>query len=202
MAQLAMNKSELQRQRQQLALYKRLLPSLELKRQQLRAEANKAQKHLDDITQALADKKQHTAAQLPMLANQEMDVSGLVSVQDVILADDNVVGVNVPKVINIKLEVASYGLLARPHWIDVWQERLQDLVRLEISQEVAKVRYKKLEYAVKRTTQRVNLFDKVLIPQAEDTIRRIQIFLADADRAAVVRAKLAKQKRQAEAEAR
>ncbi|MEM6429093.1 MAG: V-type ATP synthase subunit D, partial [Deinococcota bacterium] len=48
--------------------------------------------------------------------------------------------------------------------------------------------------AVKRTTQRVNLFDKVLIPNAQETIRRIQIFLADADRAAVVRAKLAKQK--------
>jgi V/A-type H+-transporting ATPase subunit D len=79
---------------------------------------------------------------------------------------------------------------------------LQDLVRLDIAQEVARVRVSKLEYAVKRTTQRVNLFDKVLIPQAEDTIRRIQIFLADADRAAVVRAKLAKQKRQAEAEAR
>ena len=202
MAQLAMNKSELQRQRQQLALYKRLLPSLELKRQQLRAEANKAQRHLEDISRELQSKKQHSAEQLPMLANQELDLSGLVSVKDVILADDNVVGVNVPKVVEVQLEVASYGLLARPHWVDVWRERLQDVVQLEITREVAKVRYKKLEYAVKRTTQRVNLFDKVLIPQAEDTIRRIQIFLADADRAAVVRAKIAKQKRQAEAEAR
>jgi len=202
MAQLAMNKSELQRQRQQLVLYRRLLPSLELKRQQLRAEANKAQKYLDDVSGELTTNQQRSAEQLPMLANQELDLSGLVTVKDVILADDNVVGVNVPKVVEVQLEVASYGLLARPHWVDVWREQLQDLVRLEITQEVAKVRYKKLEYAVKRTTQRVNLFDKVLIPQAEDTIRRIQIFLADADRAAVVRAKLAKQKRQAEAEAR
>jgi V/A-type H+-transporting ATPase subunit D len=199
MAQLAMNKSELQRQRQQLALYRRLLPSLELKRQQLRAEANKAQKHLEDITQKLASKKQRTVQQLPMLANQELDLSGLVTVNEVILADDNVVGVNVPKVVEVKLEVASYGLLARPHWVDVWRDHLQDLVRLDIAREVAQVRVAKLEYAVKRTTQRVNLFDKVLISQAEDTIRRIQIFLADADRAAVVRAKIAKQKRQAEA---
>lgn len=197
----ALNKSEMQRQRRQLALYQRLLPSLELKRQQLRAEANKAQRHLEGITRELTAKKQHSAKQLPMLANRELDLSGLVRVQDVILADDNVVGVNVPKVVDITLEVARYGLLARPHWVDAWREQLQDLVRLEIRQNVAQVRLEKLEYAVKRTTQRVNLFDKVLIPQAEDTIRRIQIFLADADRAAVVRAKLAKQKRQAEAEA-
>jgi V/A-type H+-transporting ATPase subunit D len=199
MAQLAMNKSELQRQRRQLALYQRLLPSLELKRQQLRAEANKAQRHHEDINRELASNKQHSAAQLPMLANQELDVSGLVTVQEVVLADDNVVGVKVPKLLEVRLEVATYGLLARPHWVDVWREQLQDLVRLDIAQNVAKVRLEKLEYAVKRTTQRVNLFDKVLIPQAQDTIRRIQIFLADADRAAVVRAKLAKQKRQAEA---
>ncbi len=197
----ALNKSEMQRQRRQLALYQRLLPSLELKRQQLRAEANKAQRHLEGINRELASKKQHSAKQLPMLANRELDLSGLVRVQNVILADDNVVGVNVPKVVDITLEVARYGLLARPHWVDAWREQLQDLVRLEIRQNVAQVRLEKLEYAVKRTTQRVNLFDKVLIPQAEDTIRRIQIFLADADRAAVVRAKLAKQKRQAEAEA-
>lgn len=195
----AMNKSEMQRQRRQLALYQRLLPSLELKRQQLRAETNKAQRQLEGITRELTAKKQHSAQQLPMLANQELDLSGLVRVQDVVLADDNVVGVNVPQLLDVKLEVASYGLLARPHWVDAWREQLQDLVRLQIAQEVARVRVSKLEYAVKRTTQRVNLFDKVLIPQAEDTIRRIQIFLADADRAAVVRAKLAKQKRQAEA---
>lgn len=195
----AMNKSELQRQRRQLALYERLLPSLELKRQQLRAEANKAQRHLEDITRELTDKKQHSAAQLPMLANQELNLSGLVTIKDVLLEDDNVVGVNVPKLVEVTLEVASYGLLARPHWVDAWRDHLQDLVRLHVAQEVAKVRLAKLEYAVKRTTQRVNLFDKVLIPQAEDTIRRIHIFLADADRAGVVRAKLAKQKRQAEA---
>ncbi|MEM6432177.1 MAG: V-type ATP synthase subunit D, partial [Deinococcota bacterium] len=193
MAQLAMNKSELQKQRRQLALYERLLPSLELKRQQLRAEAAKAERELRRLEHDLSSLKQDTARAIPMLAASDLDLSGLVQLKNVHIQDDNVVGVRVPALVNVDLELASYGFLARPHWVDVWQARLQEMVRLEVAINVARVRHARLEQAVKRTTQRVNLFDKVLIPNAQETIRRIQIFLADADRAAVVRAKLAKQ---------
>ena len=80
-------------------------------------------------------------------------------------------------------------------------ERLKDVAEARLRVQVAAERVRILQQAVRRTTQRVNLFDKILIPTARQTIRRIQIFLGDEERSAIVRSKLAKAKRQRETRA-
>jgi V/A-type H+/Na+-transporting ATPase subunit D len=87
--------------------------------------------------------------------------------------------------------------------VEVWhaQGRLAEAIRLRVEAEIARERLALLEAAVVKITQRVNLFEKVLVPQTLNNIRRINVFLGDAERSAVVGAKLAKRKREAQVEA-
>jgi V/A-type H+-transporting ATPase subunit D len=139
-----------------------------------------------------------------MLANPNVDLAGLVRVSDVELGEENRLGTVLPTLVDVQAQVRPYGLLAKPHWVDALAEELQAAARrtLEIRLHVA--RAERLAAALKIVTQRVNLFEKVLIPRTEAHIRRIQVQLSDAERAAVVRAKIAKTKRarQAAAEGR
>ena len=202
MAKVALNRSSLHRQREQLKLYRRVLPSLEMKRMQLAAELVKARNALSAQETELAAHKATIAAQLPMLANREVDVSGLVRLESVRVGEDNVVGVRVPVLEGIDCVVADYSLLAKPHWVDTVVAELQVVAELWARLQLAHRRVAILEHAERRITQRVNLFEKILIPNAEENIKRIRIFLGDAERDAVVRSKLAKAMHQKEARER
>ena len=80
-------------------------------------------------------------------------------------------------------------------WVDTTAQMLRQMMELRIRAQVEERRLALLEQAVKTITQRVNLFDKVLIPRARQNIKRIQIYLSDLQTAAVVRSKIAKRKR-------
>ncbi len=200
MAKTALNKSSLHKQREQLKLYRRVLPSLELKRLQLAAELAQARGTLVREEAELAAHRDRVIARLPMLANREMDVSGLVRLESVRVGEENVVGVRVPVLEGIDWAVADYSLLAKPHWVDAVVAELQAVAELCTRVQLARKRVGILAQAERRITQRVNLFEKILIPTAEQNIKRIRIFLGDAERDAVVRAKLSKALRQRSAE--
>jgi V/A-type H+-transporting ATPase subunit D len=201
MAKLKYSKSALQAERTQLRLYERTLPSLDLKRRQLSIELARARAALAGAKRAVEQLEANVGPQLPMLANPEMALSGLVELVDFELGEENVVGVRLPLLRRVNCAVADYSLLAKPAWVDVLVERLQDAARLHVGVLVAAERVRILEQHEKRVTQRVNLFDKILIPQARRNIQRIRIFLGDAERAAVVRAKIAKAKQARQREA-
>lgn len=192
MAKLSLTKSGLQKQRNELKLYKKLLPSLDLKRMQLTAELNKARLYLSEVEKKAEALSAHIAEQLPMLADTEIDLSGLLRIESVKVGIENVVGVKLPVLEDIQFSVFNYSMLARPHWVDVLVDKLQEVSRARIEVQVAAERVREVGQAVRRITQRVNLFEKILIPTAKKNIQRIQIYLGDAERSAVVRSKLAK----------
>ena len=99
-----------------------------------------------------------------------------------------------PVLRKMEFEVAPYSLLTRPAWVDVVVVRLKEAIERRIQVTVAVERARVLDKAVRRTTQRVNLFERILIPSAKKNIKRIQIFLGDVERDAVVRSKIAKRK--------
>ena len=198
MARLSLSKSELSRQTRQLKTFERFLPSLDLKRKQLMAERARARNRLADTEQRIAELKQRVRERLPMLCNREVELTGLVRLQQVDLAQENLVGVLLPLVREVHLKVREYGLLAKPHWVDNVVEELSENLRLRVQRDVERRRVALLEEAVRKVTQRVNLFDKVLIPRTRNNIQRIRIHLSDAERAAVVRSKIAKGKRMKE----
>lgn len=196
MPRLALNKTSLTRESAQLATYERFLPSLDLKRRQLIAERNRARRDAEALEAETRDREAALGGRLPMAADERISLRELVMVRAVHLGQENVVGLELPLVASIDLAVAPYSRLARPHWVDTLVAELEALLELGVRRQVAMRRLAILDRAVKKTTQRVNLFDKVLIPRTRDHIRRIRISLSDAERAAVVNAKIAKRKRQ------
>jgi len=194
MAKLKLSKGALAQERIQLKLYAQTLPSLDLKRRQLSVELAKARSELEQTQQAVDGLETNIGQQLPMIANPEFEVSGLVKMTDFELSEENVVGVRLPILSRIECSVADYSLLAKPAWVDLLVERLKDAAEQRTRVLVAAERVRILAYQEKRVTQRVNLFDKILIPTAKRNIQRIQIYLGDARREDNVRSKLAKRK--------
>ena len=195
MAKPNLSKSGLQKQREDMRLYERVLPSLDLKRMQISGELKRARQQLAEAKAEVKKLNDRVAEQLPMLANREIDVSGLVQVESFRIEEENLVGVKLPKLVEIKCHVAEYSMLAKPHWVDMLVEQLKQMVEQKTRVQVAAERVRLLEKAERKVTQRVNLFDKILIPTAKKNIQKIQIYLADAERAAVVRSKITKRMR-------
>jgi V/A-type H+-transporting ATPase subunit D len=194
-----LSKSELTRQKDSLASYRRYLPALDLKRQQLMAERNKARVEVRQHEEAVAAAIEAAGAALPMLADDRIGLDGLARLKSARLGTQNVAGVTLPVLEDVEIEVAPYGLLTRPHWVDAVVAELKAAIRLRVEAEIARRRIAILDKAMTRVTQRTNLFEKILIPETERNIRRILVYLGDAERAGVVAAKLSKRKRAQEA---
>ncbi|MCU0838896.1 MAG: V-type ATP synthase subunit D [Rhodospirillales bacterium] len=198
MAKVQLSKSSLTRERENLGLYQRYLPALDLKRQQLMGERQRARSAITRLRQELARLVGAAGDAVPMMADRRVPLDGLVRLGEVRLGTQNVAGVRLPTVEHVEVIRSPYSRLVRPHWVDAVVDRLAEAIRLSVEVEVAEKRLAGLEKAVARVTQRVNLFDKVLIPQTQTNIRRINVYLGDAERAAVAAAKIAKRKREAE----
>ncbi|NOQ14523.1 MAG: V-type ATP synthase subunit D [Methyloprofundus sp.] len=195
MARLAYSKSSLSKESAKLKRYKQFLPSLDLKRQQLAAERKKAQQTLRQTELEIEQCYQKSAEMLPMLADKSIHVHNLVKVAQLEMTEENVVGVHLPVIKKLTIEVQAYSLFTEPHWVDQLVVQLKIMMRLKLQYQTEQQRVASLSEAVKKVTQRVNLFDKVLIPKAQQDIRKIRIYLSDLERAGVVRAKSTKQKR-------
>ncbi|OED42900.1 V-type ATP synthase subunit D [Endozoicomonas sp. (ex Bugula neritina AB1)] len=194
MAKVALNKSALNKEKRSLKTFNRYLPALELKRQQLMMERKKAEVALVESREHLKEVEELVKRQLPMLAHSDVPVDNLVRVTNVELTEENIVGTAVPLVKDITIALTPYSDLAKPHWVDFLVELLKQMVRLRIELQVRELRYKELDKATRTTSQRVNLFSKVLIPQTKKNIQKIQIYMSDQDRASVMNAKLSKGK--------
>lgn len=199
MARVPLSKSQLSREKENLAAYGRYLPALDLKRQQLMAARAEARREIAALDARIAEAVAAAGAAIPMLADRQVGLEGLVRLGEVRTGMRNVAGVRLPVVEHVGTIRAEYGWMVRPHWVDAVADRLVEAIGLKVEARMARERLALLEAAVVRITQRVNLFDKVLIPQARENIRRINVHLGDTERAAVVRSKIAKRKRVAEA---
>lgn len=199
MARLALNKASLTKLNRQLKSYQDFLPSLDLKRRQLLGEQAKAKQALVEINQQLQELEPLIASDLIMLSNQEVDLTDIVKVVGVDTVEENVMGTRLPKLNKVDIQVRKYALLGRPHWVDRLVEFLKTAVELRLQLQVAEQRRELLAQAARTITQRVNLFDKVLIPRTQANIKKIRIYLSDTERAAVVNSKIAKRKKGAAA---
>jgi V/A-type H+-transporting ATPase subunit D len=195
MSRLTLNKASLSREQQRLSAFSQFLPSLDLKRRQLMAARKEHQARLAALQADLASLEAKVANDLPMLGSGRLDCSGLVWVEDVTFDRESLVGVKLPVLAAVRLGHKHYGFLGMPHWVDHLVNLLEQFLHRGIEAEVGARRLDLLEDALRTTTQRFNLLDKVLIPRTRANIKRIQLLLADQMRAEVVRAKISKNKR-------
>ena len=192
---VALSKSSLQRRRDELRLFQRFLPSLELKRQQLTGEYKKATEALAEAERRSARASGALPALLPFLARAGERLSGIVRVRRVELGEEDLLGLRMPTLRAVEFEVAPYSLLATPAWLDDAVKCIREAATQRLRVRVYRERVARMQGAVRRVSQRVNLFEKVLIPGTQRNIARIRIFLSDVVRSAVVTSKIAKGKR-------
>jgi V/A-type H+/Na+-transporting ATPase subunit D len=196
---LALNKTTLKQQRDQLKTFKKFLPSLDLKRQQLLAALKVARSELAETKNAYELLEERVAKTYPLLGSttaQTRNLASLIRIREVRIGEENLVGTKLPVAERVDFELREYSRMVMPFWVDLLIGNLEQMVELNVLLQVREERVKLLDYAARRITQRVNLFEKVLIPRAEESIRKIVIFLSDQERAAVVRSKIAKNKSQ------
>lgn len=198
MARIPLNKAQLHQEARRLEMYRRFLPSLDLKRRHLTGALARERAALAATEAEIAEAAHQAGELMPMLGFTGIDLQGLVRVTEVGLGEENVLGTRLPVLGEMRFQRLPYSLLVRPHWVDVLVDCLEAMLQLRVRVQVEAERAARLERAVQKVTQRVNLFDKVLIPRARGNIRRISLYLADAERAGVVRAKLAKGRRAVE----
>jgi V/A-type H+-transporting ATPase subunit D len=189
---ISINKSVLHKRRNQLNNYLKVLPALDLKRKQLTAELNRTDKQLDQSAERIAQTSREASKSNPMLAYTAIDLDNLVTVKGVQIKEKSLLGTQVPELQQIEFKVRDYGVLSKPHWVDAAVEQLQVLIRMDVEMRILQEKKARLQRAVKRAIQRVNLLDKLLIPKARADIKIIGVALADAERASVIRSKIAK----------
>ncbi|WP_304289080.1 V-type ATP synthase subunit D [Porphyromonas uenonis] len=170
------NKTSLQQQQKQLKMRERTLPTIKSKESALRLEVKKARREIDALNEQL--EKGIQGYQDMVALWDEFDPT-LVSVTDVQLSTKKIAGVVVPVLDNIDYEVKPFSLFSRPSWFAQGVELLKALATLGIEAEFLNLKLEYLEYARRKTTQKVNLFEKVQIPGYKDAILKIKRYLED-----------------------
>lgn len=192
MVKTSLGKKDLQKEKQQLKLYVKMLPSIDLKRTQLMAEHARAKNEMAVLKKESEQIAVEVVKTLPMIANRDVKLEGLVKISSFVIEEQSVVGIKVPFLKEVLFEERDYSMLATPSWIEAYIKQLKRAVEEKIRIQVMSLRVEKLSHAVRKITQHVNLFEKILIPTAKKNIQKIQIILGEAERNAVVRSKLAK----------
>ncbi|RMD80281.1 MAG: V-type ATP synthase subunit D [Lentisphaerae bacterium] len=195
MAKIKFSKTELKAQRDALKRFQRFLPTLQLKKQQLQMEIrrlseviNKTQQEFDEARQAIHDWISLFACEEAALLREQ------VRVQEVVLSTRNIAGVDIPVLDEVRFAPLTYDLFAASPWVDRAIEAFMRLLELQIRRMVEEEQRRRIEEELRTTSQRVNLFEKVKIPECKENIRVIQIYLGDQQTAGVGRAKIAKNK--------
>ena len=194
MAKIKLTKGELKKQRDSLKQYRHYLPTLLLKKQQLQMKILEARRLLADRAAVLKAKLEQIDPWIGLLGDSSIDIRPWVKPQDVSVNTINIAGANVPVFDNIHFPQAEYDLYATPFWLDRALEELRLMVTLLAETTVIKKSIAILEQELCITTQRVNLFEKVKIPECQEGIRRIGIYLGDQQANAVGVSKVAKKK--------
>jgi V/A-type H+-transporting ATPase subunit D len=195
-AQGANTKGRLAETRRALALCRQVLPSLELKRQQLLAERARELHALNTTRESLTALRQDAGRRFPMLARNDIAIAEFVRVERIESREMKIIGTAVPVLADIHWVRLQYGLLAKPHWFDGALEMVRRIAHLRLEVSFAEERVRRIDHAILKVVQRINLFQKVLLPHARAEIQRIGIALADAERSAVVISKIFKARRQ------
>ena len=193
MGKVKNTKTELKAQRDSLKRYKRYLPTLQLKKQQLQME-------IRTVEQRVAEKKAEeeaargTLAEWVKLYSDPLDYLSWLSVDSIEVEPGNIAGVAVRSLKEIRFARSVPDLWSTPAWLDEGLSTLETLFRLRIERRLLEEQLRLLADELRTTSQRVNLFEKVKIPECAENIRRIRIFLGDENTGAVVRSKIAKGK--------
>jgi V/A-type H+-transporting ATPase subunit D len=184
---------ELKRYRDALKRYERYLPLLKLKQQQLQQAQREVARRLHEQEEEVREIEARVTEYQAVLADVAgVSVARLSEYENVSISQRNVAGVEVPVFHEVQFPPAEYSLFGTPSWVDRAIEDHRWLTRERAELDVLQEEYRLISRELTRIIQRVNLFERIKIPEAQEAIRVIRIKLGDRMTAAVGRAKIAK----------
>jgi V/A-type H+-transporting ATPase subunit D len=194
MAKIKLTKNELKKQKDQLKMFKRYLPTLILKKQQLQAEiwsAEQEYRHAKERYEIILNGFDDWIAVFGEPLNL---AEGFFTLKSLEIGRGNIAGVGIPIYKGATFESKPYDLFNTPLWVDKAASHMKEAMELDIRVRVAQRKVELLQHELRVTSQRVNLFEKVKIPETKENIRKVGVYLGDAQTASVVRGKISKKK--------
>jgi V/A-type H+-transporting ATPase subunit D len=192
MAKVRLTKNELKKQKDSLKMYRRYLPTLMLKKQQLQGEIRLTDMRLKELHTAKENMDESFKSWIGVFGEKGFFTSDMLKITSLRTGHGNVAGVSIPIFEGADFEMARYDLARTPAWLDKAIEAMKQVLLLDLEAQIVEEQRRRLDKELRTTTQRVNLFEKIKIPETRDNIKKIQVYLGDQQTAAVVRGKIAK----------
>ncbi len=191
MARIKHTKTELKAQRDALRRFERYLPTLQLKKQQLQLEVRNLEAQMEKKRSEEKKLAESLAPWIRLFA-EPVGLEKLLKVKEIRTSEGNIAGVSIPVLEGIEFERSMPDLFRSPSWVDEGLDAMEAAIRFRTELRILEEELKALGEELRTTTQRVNLFEKVKIPESAENIRVIRIYLGDEQTADVVRGKIAK----------
>jgi len=192
MAKIRLTKNELKKQKDSLKMFKRYLPTLMLKKQQLQSEIRITDTRLKELQIAKVQLDESFKPWIGVFGETGIFTKDMLMITSLKTGYGNIAGVPIPVFEGAEFKMATYDLTTTPAWLDKAIECMKKALLLEMEFTVVEEQKKRLDKELRTTTQRVNLFEKVKIPETRGNIKKIQVYLGDQQTASVVRGKIAK----------
>ena len=194
MAKLKLTKNELKVQKDALKMYRRYLPTLTLKKQQLQSEIRTIEAKAKAVRKERQELERGFNDWIAVFSEKDAFPRGVVSVSNIRKSKGNIAGVEIPIFEGADFQRGDYDLYETPLWVDIAANHMERALSLDLEAEVLEEQVRLLERELMATSQRVNLFEKVKIPETQENIKKISIYMADQQVSAVVRSKISKRK--------
>jgi len=194
LAKIKLTKNELKVQKDALKMYRRYLPTLTLKKQQLQSEIRTIEAKAVAVRQERENLEKGFSSWIAVFSEKSAFPDGIITVSNIRKGTGNIAGVTIPTFEGADFMRGDYDLYETPLWVDIAANHMEKAMSLDLEAEVLDEQVRLLEKELLSTSQRVNLFEKVKIPETEENIKKISIYMADQQVSAVVRSKISKRK--------
>lgn len=194
LAKIKLTKNELKVQKDALKMYIRYLPTLTLKKQQLQSEIRTIEAKARAVRKEKEDLESGFREWIAVFSEMDAFPQGIITVSNIRKGIGNIAGVDIPTFEGADFKRGDYDLYETPLWVDIAANHMEKAMSLDLEAEVLDEQVRLLEMELLATSQRVNLFEKVKIPETEENIKKISIYMADQQVSAVVRSKISKRK--------
>ena len=192
MAKLRLTKNELKKQKDSLKMFQRYLPTLMLKKQQLQGEIRLTELRIKELRTEKELLDESFKSWVAVFGEVNVFTPEILKIANLKTGQGNIAGVVIPIFEGAEFFVAAYDLARTPLWIDTAVEKMKQVLLLDLEAEIVEEQRRRLDHELRITTQRVNLFEKIKIPETRSSIKKIQVYLGDQQTSAVVRGKIAK----------
>ncbi len=192
MATIKLTKNELKAQKDALKMYQRYLPTLTLKKQQLQSEIRAIEIRANEVRAKRKALEAEFTRWIAVFGEEDAFDPSMVKVSTIRKGVGNIAGVTIPVYEGADFTRGDYDLYSKPLWIDLAADRMEKALSYDLEADVLDEQVRLLNIELRVTTQRVNLFEKVKIPETKANIKRISVYLGDQQVAAVVRGKISK----------